>query len=408
VPVGRPPKPIDPDASAAAAFGAEIRNRRTARGWTLQGLSDRIGYSPQHISDAELARNPVSEPFVVAVDQALEADGRVLELLPAVVVERAFERQKRATARRAAATLDDDVKRRAFLELGLAVVLLGPDALARASADEWDRIAHQWMSEVADAPDRQVLLPGLVADLRRLAKAGGPQRAIAQLSLCAAMIALSGGDPATARRWWSRARAAAQADGDAHLAAYVGGQHAYEGVYALYAPARALALADDALAMTDAPCPGRMHTLSARARALALLGRKREARGALRAIETAFERLPHGITGHAQIGGWSEDRLHHAASFVAAFGGVGSAVAHDEALRANDGLWRCTTQIELHRAVGEVDASYAADALTSVSVEQRSDQFIRRLAARALASCEARGGASAAGVAELREVLSAA
>jgi hypothetical protein len=104
----------------------------------------------------------------------------------------------------------------------------------------------------------------------------------------------------------------------------------------------------------------------------------------------------------------SEDRLHHAASFVAAFGGVGSAVTHDEALRANDGLWRCTTQIELHRAVAEVDASHATDALTSLSAEQRSDQFIRRLAARALASYEASGGAGAAGVAELRDLLSAA
>ena len=55
VPVGRPPKPIDPTASAGAAFGAAIRARRTARGWTLQTLSDRIDYSPQHISDAEHA-----------------------------------------------------------------------------------------------------------------------------------------------------------------------------------------------------------------------------------------------------------------------------------------------------------------------------------------------------------------
>jgi transcriptional regulator with XRE-family HTH domain len=408
VPVGRPPKPIDADASLAAAFGAEIRARRTTRGWTLQVLSDQIGYTPQHISDAELAKAPVSEHFAAAVDRALDADGRLRALLPAVVIERAFERQKRATARRAAATLDDDVKRRAFLGLGLAVVLLGPDAAARARAEDWDRIAHQWMCEVGDAPDRQVLLPGLAADLRRLAQAGGPQRVVAQLSTCVAMIALSGGDPATARRWWSRAQVAARAAGDPHLAAYVGGQHAYEGVYALYSPARALALADDALAVTDAPCVGRMHALSARARALALLGRKRQARDALNDVEKTFSRLPPGVTRHAQIGGWSEDRLHHAASFVAAFGGVGTAAAHDEALRANDGLWRCATQIELHRAVGEVDASHALDTFTSLSEAQRSDQFIRRLAARALASCEARGGAGGAGAAELREALSAA
>jgi transcriptional regulator with XRE-family HTH domain len=169
MPVGRPPKPIDPSASAAAAFGADIRARRTEREWTLQALSDEIGYSPQHISDAELAKNPVSEHFAAAVDRVLDADGRLLALLDAVVIERAFERQKRASARRAAATLNDDVKRRAFLGLGLALVLLGPEAVARASADDWDRIAHQWMREVAAADDRQVLLPGLTTDLRRLA-----------------------------------------------------------------------------------------------------------------------------------------------------------------------------------------------------------------------------------------------
>jgi transcriptional regulator with XRE-family HTH domain len=404
--VGRPPKPIDPTASAGAAFGAAIRDGRTGRGWTLQALSDRIDYSPQHISDAELAKSPVSEDFAAAVDRALDADGRLLALLDAVVIERAFERQKRASARRAAATLDDDVKRRAFLGLGLAVVLLGPEAVARASADDWDRVVHQWMREVAAADDRQMLLPGLTTDLRRLAEAGGPQRAIAQLTVCAAMIALSGGDLATARRWWSRAYVAARASGDTHLAAYVGGQHAYEGVYALYAPAHALVLADKALAVTDTPCAGRMHALGARARALALLGRKRDAGDAMKDLETAFERLPRAVV-RAAAGGWSEHRLHHAASFVVAFGGVGSPAAHDEALRTDaDGVrWRYATQVELHRAAGEADARHAVATLAALNHPQRSDQFIRRLGLRTLAVCERE---NVSGVAELRDVLSAA
>ena len=296
------------------------------------------------------------------------------------------------------------MKRRAFLGLGLAVVLLGPEAVARASADDWDRVAHQWMREVAAADDRQMLLPGLTTDLRRLAEAGGPQRAIAQLAVCAAMIALSSGDPATARRWWSRAHAAARASGDSHVAAYVGGQHAYEGVYALYAPAQALVLADKALAATDTPCAGRMHALGARARALALLGRKRETRDALKDVETAFERLPRAVM-RASTGGWSERRLHHAESFVVAFGDVGNPAAHDEALRTYAGLWRYATQIELHRAAGDADARHAAATLAALSEPQRSDQFIRRLGVRTLAVCERE---SVAGVAELREVLSAA
>ena len=55
-------------------------------------------------------------------------------------------------------------------------MLLGPEAAARASRDDWDRIAHAWSYEIWTAPDRQALLPGLAADLRRLHANGGPQR----------------------------------------------------------------------------------------------------------------------------------------------------------------------------------------------------------------------------------------
>jgi transcriptional regulator with XRE-family HTH domain len=404
---GRPPKLLDPNASAAAALGAEIRARRGDRGWTLQALADEIGYSPQHVSDAELAKNPVSEPFVAAVDRALDADGRLLALLPAVVIERAFARQRRASARREIATVDDDVKRRAFIKLGMAVVLFGPDAASRARKDDWDRIAYEWSRELLVAPDRQALLPGLAADLKRLGVNGGPQRAIAQLSSYVAMIATSGGDVALAQRWWLRARRAADAQGDSHLTAYVAGQHA---VHAHYggAPAQALALADDALAATSAPCAGRMHALSASAKALAVLGRKREARAALNAAEATFERLPRDITREKiSVGGWAEERLHHTRSYVAAFGGVGDGEhARDAALTLySPAAWRGPAQIELHRAAAEADAGYAAATLAALSDAQQSDRSVRWTAMRVLDACERK---SVAGVAELREALASA
>jgi hypothetical protein len=40
----------------------------------------------------------VSEPFVAAVDRALGARGRLVALYPAVVIERAVEREKRSKA----------------------------------------------------------------------------------------------------------------------------------------------------------------------------------------------------------------------------------------------------------------------------------------------------------------------
>jgi transcriptional regulator with XRE-family HTH domain len=84
---GRPPRRLDPDASQAARLGAEIRTRRQARGLTLEALAALIGFSPQHISEVELAKVPPSGPFVAACDEALEAGGTLTALLPSVVCE---------------------------------------------------------------------------------------------------------------------------------------------------------------------------------------------------------------------------------------------------------------------------------------------------------------------------------
>src|SRR3954451_11557639 len=97
---GRPPKPLDPTASNAARLGAELRSRRMARGLTLEALAELIGFTPQHISEVERAKASVSSPFLTACDRELDAQGALLELLPAVVYERALERHDRSVARR--------------------------------------------------------------------------------------------------------------------------------------------------------------------------------------------------------------------------------------------------------------------------------------------------------------------
>jgi transcriptional regulator with XRE-family HTH domain len=85
-------------------LGAEIRSRRSERGLTLEGLAELIGFTPQHVSEVELAKASVSKSFVAACDRALDARGRLLELLPAVVYERALERHDRSVARRRSST----------------------------------------------------------------------------------------------------------------------------------------------------------------------------------------------------------------------------------------------------------------------------------------------------------------
>lgn len=97
---GRPPTPLEPSASAAARLGAELRGLRAAHGLTLAGLSVRVGYSGQFISQVEHGRTAASEAFVRACDLELGGDGELLGLLPAVILEQARHRSARSEARR--------------------------------------------------------------------------------------------------------------------------------------------------------------------------------------------------------------------------------------------------------------------------------------------------------------------
>jgi hypothetical protein len=365
-----------------------------------------IGYAHQHISEVELAHASASEEFVAACDRALDAQGRLLALYPAVRVEQLVARENRATSRRGALRSCqevDAVKRRAFLGLGLSVVLLGPEAAARASKDDWDRIAHAWSYEISTAPDRSALLPGLAADLKRLHENGGPQRVVAQLSSYVAAIAVTNGDTALARRWWRRARSAAVASGDAHLVSYVTGRQALQGLYGAYSPQHVVVLADEALSATQAPCTGRATALGAKAQALAVLGRQRATSETLATLERTFEKLPRDITRERLSAlGWSEETLHHTRSYCGMFVGGGEA-ARDEALSLYvEADWRGPAQVRLHRAASEADAQDAMATLSGLSEAQRKDRFVRMIAKRALESCESRG---VAGTADLREAL---
>jgi transcriptional regulator with XRE-family HTH domain len=96
---GRPLKAVDPDASAAAKLGADLRALRVERELTLTQLGDKIGFSTQYISGAELARTTVSARFVAACDRVLGADGALVALLPDVVWEKELRRQERSNAR---------------------------------------------------------------------------------------------------------------------------------------------------------------------------------------------------------------------------------------------------------------------------------------------------------------------
>lgn len=377
MPAGRPPNPLTPDASLAHAVGAEIRALREGAGLTLETLGLRSGYTAQHISAAEQAKTTLSYNFLAALDAVLGS--RLVDQHDALVVERA--RARAASSRTALRCPQevDDVKRRAFLGLGLAVALLGPEAAARASADDWDRIAHAWSYEVATADDAQSLLPGLAADLAR----NPPPRVAALLDSFVASIAISGGDPAQARRCWSRARRAAAQAADPQLAAYVGGKQAVQGLYGAYSPAQVILLADGALAATGQPCTGRMAALCAKGQPLAMLKRVRQTRDCYGVLEREFERLPRDVTREKLSAlGFAEERMHNSRSFAGMFVGGGES-AREEALRLYAAAdWRGAAQVKLHRAASDGDAAYAEEVLAGLGEAQRADRRVRLIARR--------------------------
>jgi len=148
---GRPPKPLDPNASRAARLGAELRRRREAENLTLQTLSARIDYSPQHISQVELGRATVTETFVRACDAELGAGGALLRLLPAVILEHAGIRSARVAARRRADTHSDEedevqpTNRRGLAEAGATALLgLGVTAAPAAAREVDPTLPEHW------------------------------------------------------------------------------------------------------------------------------------------------------------------------------------------------------------------------------------------------------------------------
>ncbi|MFF2077658.1 helix-turn-helix domain-containing protein [Kitasatospora sp. NPDC058162] len=69
-------KELDPDASPAAKFGAELRALREARGWTQDHLAELTGYSAVHVSAVETGRKPPTQRFSRRLDIAFEAPER--------------------------------------------------------------------------------------------------------------------------------------------------------------------------------------------------------------------------------------------------------------------------------------------------------------------------------------------
>ncbi|WP_052423059.1 DUF5753 domain-containing protein [Nonomuraea candida] len=69
-----------PEEPPELVFGRELRRLRLARGWTLDVLGARVGYSGTMVGYFELAKRPVPEAFVATAEEALGLQGELAVL----------------------------------------------------------------------------------------------------------------------------------------------------------------------------------------------------------------------------------------------------------------------------------------------------------------------------------------
>jgi transcriptional regulator with XRE-family HTH domain len=79
---GRPDKPVDPNSSATARLGADLRRRRKERGLDQESAARAVGFSRSHLAAVERGDAPASEQLIGACDKYLGADGALLALHP--------------------------------------------------------------------------------------------------------------------------------------------------------------------------------------------------------------------------------------------------------------------------------------------------------------------------------------
>ncbi|GAA3235295.1 helix-turn-helix domain-containing protein [Nonomuraea helvata] len=78
------PKELDPTASPAARFGADLRKYRYDAKWTQEQLAERIGYSKSRIGNVERGDENPTRELIELCEKALGLDGALLAHWPAI------------------------------------------------------------------------------------------------------------------------------------------------------------------------------------------------------------------------------------------------------------------------------------------------------------------------------------
>ncbi|MGO4630481.1 helix-turn-helix domain-containing protein [Streptomyces sp. 2RAF24] len=310
----------------------------------------------------------------------------------------------------------------AALRVGTAALLAG--GVPETTLDQLERSAAEHGHEYQILPPAE-LLAGSVADFQTVkGLLADRQPADVRARLCRIAAQLAGttgialvalGEHREARSWYHLGQMLAEETGDRALRAWL---LAREAVIPLYfgAPAAALQLAERArLVAGSAVCATAAWAPALEARALARMGRAREAQDALALAEAAFARLGSADTSDTAYGYTERQLVWHSGSMWTTLGDTRRA---QTALQRARGLYSPTEYLD--QALISMDEAQSLVAVGEVSVACRStealllglppEHFTGIVISRArevLAAIPVRA-AGAAPVRELRELVAAA
>ncbi|MET8159279.1 helix-turn-helix transcriptional regulator [Sphaerisporangium sp. NPDC005289] len=402
-----PRKSSDRYRSMAHYFGALIRDlrdsyeSRVGEPLTMSHLAARTGYSASMIGQIERGETlPESGARVESLDDALHAGGQLKTLWP--LVQRLGHRpleELAATTKRinpgyrenapCALAGGDDMERRHLFQLaGWGLLAQSPiftngehirQMLERSLGTAEGRALDHWEAVCADhthallAQPATEALDDLLVDLAILQQqmsiatpeqSARLQRIAAWMSTMHANLLTRLGEYGPARRWWRTARQAADASHDADMRVWVRGAEAVFGLYSPRPVETVLTLARDAQTLAAGrTTPGLLQAVGAEAQALAVMGRRQEARESVRHLHDLVDRSsPDGQVG------WSSDCTWFVSSWVYSFEGATESgrEARDKTL-AQSPAYQNAANVRLHEAISVASSGGHNEALRLVT-----------------------------------------
>ncbi|MEV4178787.1 helix-turn-helix transcriptional regulator [Nonomuraea sp. NPDC049709] len=321
-------------------FGQVLRDLRGNR--TLEAVAHAAGISTSYVYKLENDQRKPARRVVEALEVATNAQGALIE---------ASERNGKKSASNAdtfppiatkspVRTLDindhygetgeDATERRRLFGLAASAGIVGFDEIVRQeldhttdrprSAEDWDITRADHLHALRTRPPAQVIKDlsiDLYALRQQMHTTSGDEltelyRVAALLAVIQANALTRVSDHGAAIRWWSTARKTADASRDLELRLLVRSEEAIHGLYGQREPETVLRLIENARRISRRPWP---RLMTARAKALALLNRSKEAADTLRDLH---DHMDKGIVGDR----WEffkPDQIPFAESWVAAY-----------------------------------------------------------------------------------------